>query len=134
MAEHTNAQAIRKGFEAFQKGDQRQLMELCSEDATWHGAPGSTLISGDFKGRDAILAMIATSVQAAEGTMKFQVHDILANDEHVVALVNGTAKRRGQTISGPSTFVFHMQNGKVTEAWVHGDTDMHEGWEEFWAK
>jgi len=53
MADHPNAALLRKGYDAFAKGDTATLTDLFSEDVVWH-LPGRNLISGEHKGRDAV--------------------------------------------------------------------------------
>ncbi len=45
------------------------------------------------------------------------MHDVLANDEHAVALTRATGSRQGRQLSSLDTNVHHMSNGKVTEFW-----------------
>jgi hypothetical protein len=85
------------------------------------------MISGEFKGRDAIVKMLSESPKATEGAMKFEVAEILASNDHAVAIIHGIAKRKGLSTEGPSTFGFHLSNGKVEEVWVHGDTSLRSG-------
>ncbi len=49
--------------------------------------------------------------------MKIEVHDILANDTHGVALVTRMAERDGRSFEMNEVHVFHISDGKVTEYW-----------------
>ena len=46
------------------------------------------------------------------------LHEILANDEHAVALTNVTMKQRDMgSLTMRSMWIFHCSGGKVTEGW-----------------
>ena len=115
-------QTVRSGFEAFKRGDLKAVGELFTDDAVWHGR-GSTKFGGDFKGREAIMGDMAQFAQTFQD-IQLDIHDILANEEHVVALVNSSVKRNGKTYEDHQTFVFHLNNqGKTTETWITSDTE-----------
>ncbi len=55
MAEHPNAALLRKGHEAFSRGDMTTLTEIIAEDTLWHIAgkgplPGTTKAERRFSG------------------------------------------------------------------------------------
>ena len=116
MAEHPNVGLTRKGYEAFAKGDMATLRELFSENVVWLTS-GNNPLSGEHRGRDAVFAMFARSAELSGGTVRMEVHDVLANDEHAVALVRATASRQGRQLDLLEIAVYHVSNGRVTEAW-----------------
>lgn len=130
MADHANAALLRKGYEAFAKGDMSTLTDLFAEDVVWHQA-GNNQLSGVHRGRDAVFAIFAKTTQLSGGTFKIEVHDALANDEHAVALTRGTASRQGKQYESVETAVYHIRNGQVTEFWSFpGD---QRAADEFWS-
>ena len=46
------------------------------------------------------------------------VHDVLATGEHVVALLRTTASREGRELSMNRANIYHVRDGKITEAWL----------------
>jgi uncharacterized protein len=115
-------QIVRSGFEAFKRGDLKAVGELFTDDAVWHGR-GSTKFGGDFRGREAVLADMAQFAQTYND-IQLDLHDILANEKHVVALVNNSVKRNGKTYDDHQTFIFHLnEQGKITESWIVSDTE-----------
>jgi ketosteroid isomerase-like protein len=115
-------QIVRDAFDAFKRGDLKALSDFWTDDFVWH-ARGS-VFGGDFKGKEAAIAAIARYPQEVQDiTLEF--HDILANDKHVVALVNSSFKRSGKTYGDQVVYVFHINGeGKTTEAWVIADTEL----------
>jgi ketosteroid isomerase-like protein len=127
---HPNEDLVRRGFAAFGTGDIATLRELLADDVIWH-VGGRSPITGDYKGIDEVLGFFAQLAERAGGTFRVDVHDLLANDEHVVALVKGTAERDGKTLNDNGAQVFHVQGGKVTEEWFHAG-DQYAS-DEFWS-
>lgn len=111
---HPNAQVVMGGFQAFAAGDDAGLKETFANDATWH-AGGNNRWSGDYVGTDAIMRLM--SGITAEAQIENRPHAVLADDDHVVVLVNGTVTRGEKRYDGDTVFVFHVHEGEVTEAW-----------------
>ena len=83
------------------------------------------------RGRDAVFAIFAKTTQLSGGTFKIELHDVLANDQHAVALTRGTASRQGKQLNSLDTDVYHMSNGKVTEFWSFAEDQRLT--DEFWS-
>ena len=130
MAEHPNLERARKGYEAFGKGDMETVSELMDDGIVWH-VSGDNPLSGDYEGKDAIMGYFGRLMQETGGTFKNDVHDMLANDEHGVALVNVSATRGDKSIEMPSVQVFHMTDGKMTEFWAFSQDTA--AFDDFWA-
>ena len=130
MADHPNADLLRKGYEAFDKGDMAVLTNLFAENVVWH-VPGNSPISGEHRGREAVFAAFAKTVELSGGSFKIELHDLLANDEHTVALTRATGSRQGKQLNSLDTDVYHMANGKVTEFWSFAEDQRLT--DEFWS-
>jgi len=115
-------QVVRDAFAAFKRGDLKALSDTWSDDFVWH-AHGS-VFGGDFKGKEAALGAIARYPQMLQDiTLEF--HDIVANDKHVVALVNSSFKRGGKTYEDQIVYIFHVnEQGKASEGWIIADTEL----------
>ena len=87
MAEHPDAERIRRAFAAFARGDMATMTELIAEDTVWH-IPGRGPLSGDHRGRDTVFELFSRLVQGSEGTFTQELHDALGSDEHAVALTH----------------------------------------------
>jgi uncharacterized protein len=124
-----NAATVRRGYELFNSGNLEGLRQIFAEDVVWH-AGGRGRLSGDKRGRDAAFAYFGQLGQETGGTFRAELHDIVANDEHVVGLHTNTA-RRGKSLNVKEVLVFHLRNGKVVEAWEHYED--RQTWDEFFA-
>jgi uncharacterized protein len=116
---HKNGELIQKLYEAFDKVDLETIQQAIADDAVAHLA-GRGPISGTYKGKDEVLGLLGEFVSRTDGTFKALPHDILANDEHVVVLSKVTAKRGDKTLTEDGVEVFHVKDGKITEAFFTG--------------
>ena len=114
---HPNEEIVRSGFDAFAKGDVDTLRQLFDQDAVWH-VPGRSPLSGDHRGMDAILGFLARTMELTGGTFRAEVHEVVANDEHAVAIYVTRGERAGRTLEARNVLVSHIRNGKLAEAWL----------------
>lgn len=117
MAEHPNVERARRGYGAFTEGDMDTVGELFADDILWHMG-GNNMLSGDYKGKEAVFGLFGRLVQETGGTFSQEIHDILANDEHVVVLLRTSAQRKGVRVDQRAVDIMHADaEGKITEFW-----------------
>lgn len=114
--EHPNATIFRRGYAAFNSGDMDAIRELFDPNIVWHTG-GRNRFSGDAHGIDETLGFFLELVQASNGTFHIDVHDIVANDDHAVAMVTTHQEIGGTKYEDLGAHVVHMKNGRVTESW-----------------
>ena len=130
MADHPNAETLRKGYAAFGTGDMDALRnEYFSPDVVWH-IPGHNKYSGDHKGVDAVLNLFMQNFQDTDGTFKVELHDVAANDEHVMAMATVMGTRNGKELKDRYAHMAHIKDGKLTESWIFGENQ--DKVDEFW--
>ena len=117
---HPNEELVRRAFDAFAKGDMGTLRDLFDQDAVWH-VPGRSPLSGDHRGVDAILGFLARTMEVTGGTFRTELHDVVANDEHAVALYTARGEREGRTLETRDVIVSHVRNGKLAESWLRAE-------------
>ncbi len=130
MTTHPNIELTRRGYEAFAKGDVPGLSELMTDEVTWHVSDGGPL-SGTYHGRNHVLGFFARLAEETDRTFRLDVHDVLANDEHVVALGTLSASRGSKSIETPVANVIHVRAGKITEFWTA--TTEPQAYIDFWS-
>jgi uncharacterized protein len=113
---HPNGELIRRGYEAFAKGDMDTIAGLFGDDITWHGE-GASVLSGDYVGKAAVFGTFAKLQEVTEGTFRQEIHAILADDDHVVVLTNYSHEKPKQ-YSGQQVFVWHVRDDKAVECWA----------------
>jgi uncharacterized protein len=130
VTDHPNLELLRRGYAAYSSGDMDTINELFADDLVWHVA-GRSPLAGDYTGKEQVFGFFATLQEMSEGTSKVEVHDLLANDEHAVALVIESATRGGRSHEGNATHIFHLRDGQVTEFW-DAQTDQYAA-DDFWS-
>ena len=122
MAEHPNATLMKQLYELFSQGDVEGFLKFMADEVVWH-VPGRCPIAGDYKGREAVLGYLSAIDELSGGTYEIsEVHDVIANDDHVVGLHHSTGTRPGKTYDYNETVIMHIRDGMVTEVWeVYGD-------------
>ena len=129
MTDHPNLERAHAGYEAFAAGDLAAVGDLLSDDIVWHSG-GSNILTGDYVGKEAVLGFFGLLMQESGGSFRNDIHDMLANDEHGVALVTMSATRGGESFEGRVVHVFHMNDGKMTEFWAIPEDQSR--YDEFW--
>jgi ketosteroid isomerase-like protein len=114
--EHPNAELYRRVTAAFQSGDIETVRSALAPGLRWHEAGNPEVM-----GCEAVLQQMRGAVKRIDGNIA--VHDVLANDEHVVALINvALRKPDGTEISYPAIEVAHMSDGLITDRWSFMDS------------
>ena len=116
MAEHPNAALLRRGHQAFSKGDQATLAEVIAKDVLWHTA-GKGAVAGDYHGRDAVFGFFAKLAELSDGTMTIEDQDFLASDERAVALFKIKATRGSKKLDADYCEIVRVRNGQTVEEW-----------------
>ncbi len=95
----------------FESGDLEKATAMLADDAVWH-APEQ-----DYVGRDAIVGYVGDSLSGSD-EVSMDLHDTLESDSHVVLLGTMHATREGKTFESPYVWVYHVDDGKVSEGWT----------------
>lgn len=115
MPARENLAVARAVQHAFEQGDMARLDELMADDIVWHEIGQSE----PKRGKAALQAV------APGGGMDYTItgttHDILASDDHAIALVEATATRGGQTFTYRTAEIYHIRDGRIAERWAFSD-------------
>lgn len=113
---HPKEEIARGAFEAFSSRDRDAIARYFSEDMVYH-LGGDTAVSGDRKGRAAFIGLM-DRVSDLGIEASYDLHDVVANDEHAVMLISGRLEREGKApYEEPAVWVAHVDEGKITELW-----------------
>lgn len=121
MAEHPNVVLVRRAMEAMNETDMSkadQAMAIVdafmADDIVWHEIGRAE----PRRGKDELRA---TMTEAGDVTIKYEVHDVVGNDDHTIALGTATATRNGKTFEYRTAEIFHIRDGKAVERWAFSD-------------
>jgi uncharacterized protein len=115
MDEHPNAKLLRDLGDRMKAGDFEAAFDVMVDDVEWHeiGRVEPT------RGKQALGQRYAESVGDYE--IDADLHDVVANDEHAVQLMNVTARRGDKTLECRTAEIYHMKDGKITARWAFSD-------------
>jgi len=127
---HPDEDVVRQGFAAYARGDIAALREeFFDPSIRWH-FPGRSAMAGHHEGAAQVAGMFGLLAELSGGTHRVELHDVIGNDDHVVALHTTRAERAGKQLEINAIQVFHVRDGKITEAWTaHVDS---YAFDEFW--
>src|SRR3954447_3889538 len=109
-----NITLIRRGFDAFNKGDVTTLKQVLSTDCVQHMS-GTNRFSGDHKGLDNVLEMYGEIGALTDGTFQAVLGDVYATDHGVIAQFTSKASRNGRSLEQRNSMVFTIVDGKATD-------------------
>lgn len=115
-AAHPNETLLRNAYAAFAQGDIEGYLAVCTDDFTFN-VPGTTKVSGSFKGRDRFLQMLGTVMRLSGGAFEETVHDVLANDAHGVVLAVHRLSRDGAPKQYRTAHIYNIRDGRLVECW-----------------
>jgi uncharacterized protein len=128
---HPNEDLVRDIFAAFGRGDVDALRsQYMAAGACFH-YPGRGPLAGDYEGVAKVLEMAGRAFELSGGTYRLELHDVVADDEHAVALFVARAERAGRRLEDRAVVVFHIRDGKATEMWFY-PADLYAN-DEFWS-
>jgi ketosteroid isomerase-like protein len=116
---HQNEEIVRGLFSAFASNDVPTVDSLLADDVVWN-APGRGVNAGRREGKQALFEGMGRLAELTGGTLRGEVHDVLASDEHAVVLQTTRAEREGRPLlEDREAIVVHVRNGRVVEVWEH---------------
>ena len=125
---HPNLERLRHYASSWIMGDGAGALAFLAPEVVMH-VPGRNAVSGDYHGVKG-LREYAERLRVAlgeGGTFAVKAfHDLLATDDHAVALVHEHASRpaAGKTIDLHRAVVYDLRDGMIAEIWIH-ETDQY---------
>jgi ketosteroid isomerase-like protein len=122
MAEHPNAAFVRRAMQAMNETDMSKAQEemalvdaFMADDIVWHEIGRAE----PRRGKDELRAAMMDG--SRDWTITYALHDVVANDDHAIALGTATAVRGGGTLTYRTAEIFHIRDGKAVERWAFSD-------------
>jgi ketosteroid isomerase-like protein len=122
MAEHANVALVRRAMEAMSvidpsnPGEQMAILDaFFADDIVWHEIGRAE----PRRGKDALRASMAEA--GPDVRITYDVHDVVANDEHAIVLGTAHATRGDRTLEYRTAEIYHIRNGQAAERWAFSD-------------
>lgn len=126
-----NAEAVRRGYAAFNAADIATLTELMDENVSWH-TPGRSPIAGDYVGRDAVFGQFGRYGSDTGGTFEAALEQVFTSpDGRVIGLHHNSAQRNGKQLDTDCCIVFEVEDGRIVSGREHF-FDL-ANWDDFWS-
>jgi ketosteroid isomerase-like protein len=122
---HSNEDLVRAGFAAFSRGDMDYLQKQFFAEGVRYHLPGRSPLAGVYEGPEQVIQLFARLFELTGSTFRVELHDVLATDEHAVALYTARGERAGkQQLNDNQVLICHIRDGKASELWVQA-TDLY---------
>ena len=114
MEDHPNAALYRTAHDAFASGDLEAFGGMLADDVMWNTIGGETMHGAEA---------VANSMSGLAGLeIEINLHDAVANDDHVIGLVEVHVTAGDKEITYRTAEIHHVNaDGKVTERWAFSD-------------
>ena len=113
---HPHEDLARRAYEAFAQGDMQTMGELLADDAQWH-VTGTGPLDGTYDGKEATFGLFRELGERSGGTFSLDLHGIVANDDHTVAIIRASGSRGGKQIDDNGVHVMHIEDDRITSFW-----------------
>jgi uncharacterized protein len=110
---HPNADILRRAYAVRDRAEVEPVRQWLHEDVVWH------LESGDLRGPQAVLAILAEADRTVGRTQSHEIHAILADDDYGIVLntVRATRDEVGRSYEDLHVHVYRFRDGRIIEFW-----------------
>jgi ketosteroid isomerase-like protein len=122
MAEHPNVALVRRAMQAMTEQDMSKAAQemavvdaFMADDIIWHEIGRAEPRRGKAELRAAMME------GARDGRIAYEIHDVVANDDHAIVLGTATAVHGDTTLVYRTAEIFHIRDGRAVERWAFSD-------------
>jgi ketosteroid isomerase-like protein len=126
--EHPNAELTRRVFASFGR-NAMAISAALARDIVWR-VPGDTIMSGEYRGRRAVIEFLRRTGLETDGTYRSKLHTVLANDEWGLAVYRASGTRNGIELDVDQAFVIRFAGGCWKEVTA---VPLDSAFDAFWA-
>jgi ketosteroid isomerase-like protein len=108
-----NEDTVRRGYDAFSKGDMDTLRSIMTPDVV-HSVPGNSQIAGDHKGIDNVLGYYQKLFELTGGNLSVDIKSVTSEAPDKVAVIHHIkAQREGKTYDADEKLTFTFSGDKI---------------------
>ncbi len=126
--EHPNAALTRRVFASFGR-NAMAISAALARDIVWR-VPGETIMSGEYRGRRAVIEFLRRTGLETDGTYRSRLHTVLANDDWGLAVYRASGTRNGIELDVDQAFVIRFADGCWKEVTA---VPLDSAFDAFWA-
>jgi len=126
----TNAEVVRRGYQAFNGADLDTIDSLWADDVTWT-TPGESTVAGTARGKVAVIAQYGRYGDETDGTFRVDLKGVFEGDDgRVISLHHSSGAREDRRLDTDCCIVFVVEDGRIKSGTEHF-FDLYE-WDRFW--
>lgn len=115
MSDHPHAARYREMSAAMNAGDMSGLDSAIADDVVWWEIGAADPVRGKQ-------ALMARMQDLSDFNITAQLHDVVANDDHLIAMVSVEATKGDSKLHYRTAEIHHVNaDGQVTERWAFSD-------------
>jgi ketosteroid isomerase-like protein len=115
MSDHPIAARYRELTAALDAGDMGAIADSISDDVEWWEIGASEPVRGKQ-------ALVDRMEALSDFEISVSLHDVLSNDDHLIALLNVTARKGGESLDYRTAEIHHFNaDGQITQRWAFSD-------------
>ena len=111
---------IRDFYAARDRRDWEAVGSMLAPEVVWRES-GEEDYSGDHRGRETVVALLARLVDVTGGTFRLSPEGFLTTAEHVATHARWSAERDGTRVEGNDLAVFRIAGGLIASATFFDD-------------
>lgn len=116
--EDSRVEAVRAALRSVYAGQLEEFDSQLADDIVWH-VGGEHPLSGDYRGRQAVLDYHARVAELTSGSLQLEPIDVLAGDHFLGVFVRATADSGGQKLDTTMVEAIRLsEDGKWAEFWA----------------
>ena len=116
--------------DALNAGDFATVASMFADDIVWH-QPGSSQISGTYRGAPAVGGLLGNTMTLSEGTLKLVATGApMVNGDVCAFPIHFSGKRSGAEMSMDGVDVLRVEGEKIAEVWLFSSVQADE--DAFW--
>jgi ketosteroid isomerase-like protein len=124
---YSNADLLQRIYDAAARGDLQPLLDTLKDDIAWQDSSLGPL-AGDYRGKEEVLTFFGRMADVYAGTLRLEVLDIVANDNHGVVLTSEQGESAGELIMWRGTHIFTFRDGRCAEFLAMNDAAYNRFW------
>lgn len=122
-------QMLRDLYAKFSAGDLGGVLAMCTDDVEFR-VPGSSPLAGTY-GKATFQELIGKVMTISGGTFREEVVDVIATEEHGVAILDHSLDRGGKPIAYRTDHLWRFRDGKCC-GWLERPGDQ-EAFDRIWS-